>query len=122
MNIPDLLDEVADEVSLPDGWTQQRLGNWQYEAGPVCAMGGIYRVMTRHGISLASAEIPQSSIYAPVGDYVLTHPREYGTFRESLVRISPAVVLVGYNNTLGRTAGEVADLFRTVAKHLREET
>lgn len=118
MNVPDLLDEIADEVSLPDNWLQKSLGDWNQEAGPVCAMGGIYRILLRHGIGIGA----QESFYGPIGIYILEHPDEYIDSTHMKLRIGLASQLVEYNNAPGRTAGEVADLFRTVAKHLREET
>jgi hypothetical protein len=120
ISVPDLLDEVADEVSLPDGWLQEDLGDYESLLGPVCAMGGIYRVMLRHGVPWYTHN-DQNAYVLPVADYINEHPDEYGEYVSRIPGLR-AYSIVGYNNAPGRTAGEVADLFRTVAKHLREET
>jgi len=121
ISVPDLLDEVADEVSLPDGWLQEDLGDYESLLGPVCAMGGIYRVMLRHGMMPYRMGGGQNAYTLPVADYINEHPDEYGEYGSRIPGLR-AYSVVGYNNAPGRTAGEVADLFRTVAKHLREET
>lgn len=96
-NIPDLLDRCADDISRDGGWIQGEMGEPESADEPVCAVGAV----ERH--------------FGCV--YTLTKCDAYIAIKD---QIGFADIPL-WNDTPGRTAGEVADMFRTAAKRIREE-
>lgn len=103
---PDLFDRAADDVSRDGGWLQGDLGSL-IDGRPVCAMGAVYRQ--------CDAELRVASIARPYFDHLkatlgLSEFAPDGDFMDPIAK---------WNDAADRTAGEVADAFRTAAKVLR---
>lgn len=94
MKDSEIYDAAADEVLK--GWHQ---GSYENNEGSVCAIGALRRVQ---GIST-------SSIFADLNMNTDVFTDLLGHFH-----------IPTWNDEPGRTAGEVADAFRTCAKILRE--
>jgi hypothetical protein len=101
MKDSEILDQCADDVSRPNGWRQGSTGRYTDQDAPVCMAGAVYRY----------------------GDIIAYDAR----FKEIVQDLPPAYKLLGvggipsFNDAPERTAGEVADAFRTTAKRLRED-
>lgn len=98
MKTSEVLDASADEVLK--GWCQWASGDYDRPTGNVCALGAIDRV---------------------TGGYLNGHG---GLYYNAVLALSRIVLhcqnVYHWNDTAGRTAGEVADAMRTAAKVLRE--
>lgn len=116
MKDSELLDACADEVSR--GWRQGKMGASNEDEGAVCGVGAAYRVMRQYrGVEWAPSSLQRN----PVWD--LLEPMKQipgiGIVVDKEGWQYPAVAT--WNDKPGRTAGEVADAFRTCAKSLREQ-
>lgn len=95
---PEIFDKCADDISRDGGWIQKTVGEWDLPDTPVCALGAL----ARHAYS--------------AHDYRFYD--NHATFLDNTAG-GPGKT-VPYNDAPGRTAGEVADLFRQCAKRIRE--
>lgn len=105
---PDLYDRAADDVSRDGGWLQGALGTPEESDAAVCAMGALYRQCDAH---LSNAAV--------AGSY-FEHLRETLGLPESSAIDDFRDPIAVWNDHPDRTAGEVADAFRTAAKGLRD--
>lgn len=94
-NLSDLLDRCADDVSRDGGWIQGEMGDPSLADSPVCAVGAVER---HFGIG-----------------YTVTKCDAYSAIKNQIGFVDIPL----WNDIPGRTAGEVADMFRSVAKGLR---
>lgn len=93
MELPDLLDKCADDVSRDGGWRQHDFGDYRDPDAPVCSIGAVMRYA---GYQTLPAEL---AIEETLGE-------GFG--------------IAEWNDNRNRTAGEVADMFRSTAKRIRE--
>jgi hypothetical protein len=101
MKDSELFEKCADDVSRENGWIQGRLGEPYEPDAPVCMAGAVAR-------------------YVSVEDQTINaHACRLRALERDIGCEIGGIAL--WNDKLGRTAGEVADQFRTTAKRLREE-
>lgn len=98
-NIPDLLDRCADDISRDGGWIQGEMGEPESADAPVCAVGAIERHMSTELVGRGPKQLAHIAFSKQLG--ILNIPT--------------------WNDQPDRTAGEVADAFRTLAQWAREE-
>jgi hypothetical protein len=96
----EILDQCADDVSRENGWKQGDLGRYFTPDGEVCMVGALYRY-SRPDLVL---ELQRDLFGLNAADAWTNHHKH----------------AANWNDAKGRTAGEVADAFRTTAKRLRE--
>lgn len=91
--IADGLDKCAADVERPGGWQQGSIGSFHRPDAPVCATGAL----DRH--------------FAEAQDWILC--------RKVLSTVVHTSNIAVWNDEPGRTAGEVAEAFRTAAQVAR---
>jgi hypothetical protein len=104
MKDSEILEKCADDVSRPGGWQQGSMGQYAVPDAPVCLSGALFRYMREGYDRWTEYSDP------PLCQYM------HFEVRADL----PCDSISEWNDTPGRTAGEVADQFRTTAKRLRE--
>jgi hypothetical protein len=107
MKDSEILEKCADDVSRPGGWTQHTLGDYADPDAPVCLSGALFRHSTRSMVD--------------VGDYFTLFDAPEWTRLMPALEFDLECSATWWNDHPDRTAGEVADAFRTTAKRLREE-
>lgn len=109
MDTPELLDKAADYIDT-HGWNQGGYEN--YETGEVCAAGAICKAFeSSYAVTTNLDEELVQSAFEAVDNQLegfskLPYPLKHQN-------------IASYNDTPGRTQGEVTDLLRTTAKKLR---
>jgi hypothetical protein len=109
MKDSEILEKCADDVSRPNGWQQGSFGDYIDPNAPVCLSGALYRHTYHDVFGVAPALVRVR----------LTNELMYDL--RSAPRPDLRVSVEWWNDYPGRTAGEVADQFRTTAKRLRDE-
>lgn len=101
---PDVFDRAADDVSRDGGWLQGQLGAFEESDAAVCAMGAVYRQCHKYRAGGLSQHLDHLKATLGLPDVTAAD------FKDPIAK---------WNDQPGRTAGEVADAFRTAAKVLR---
>jgi hypothetical protein len=111
MTPDEVLEQAADDISLPGHWKKGGIGRYWEPDAPVCALGAIHRACGRNHLLIDVAVDAAGKAAAEAADW--THH-----IGDILSRRDAVVV---YNDCVARSPGEVADLLRTAAKNYREE-
>jgi hypothetical protein len=111
MTPDEVLEQAADDISLPGHWKKGGIGRYWEPDAPVCALGAIHRACGRDHLyaqGLIDTAVDAAGKAATErADWSLCPSR-----REAIM---------AYNDYVAQSPGEVADLLRTAAKNYREE-